>query len=356
MSHLKERVEKNCLNCNAEVVGKYCHICGQENIEPKETAWHLVTHFFEDITHFDGKFFSTLRLLITRPGFLSAEYARGRRASYLNPIRMYIFTSAIFFLIFSSFFKIKEGDITNDSTINGKTMADVEKMDSAAFATYTRHINKEDHKKDIPMSRAGFKAYYDSSIENNGIHIVSSDHRYTSMAQYDSSLKKAGAEKDNWLERNLNYKQIEINNKFKNNPKQIVIALGEGMIHRLPQMLFLSLPLLALLLKLVYIRRKQFYYVSHSIFSIHLYIFIFIALLFSLALRKLNTGLHWGVLSFVNVLVSTAIFFYAYKAMRNFYQQRRAKTIIKFLVLNFSFALIVSLLFALFLFFSIFTL
>ena len=81
----------------------YCHICGQENVEPKESVWHLVTHYFNDITHFDGKFFSTLKLLLLRPGFLPAEYVRGRRASYLNPIRMYIFTSFLFFLIFFSF-------------------------------------------------------------------------------------------------------------------------------------------------------------------------------------------------------------------------------------------------------------
>jgi hypothetical protein len=108
VSHLKERVERNCLNCNAQIVGKYCHICGQENIYPKESVWHLVNHFFQDITHFDGKFFSTIKFLITRPGFLSAEYARGRRVSYLNPIRMYVFTSAFFFLIFFSFIQKDE--------------------------------------------------------------------------------------------------------------------------------------------------------------------------------------------------------------------------------------------------------
>lgn len=97
MSHLKERQQKNCLNCNTEVQGRYCQNCGQENIEPKETVWHLIAHFFQDITHFDGKFFSTVKYLVIRPGFLSREYMVGRRASYVNPIRMYIFTSAFSF-------------------------------------------------------------------------------------------------------------------------------------------------------------------------------------------------------------------------------------------------------------------
>ena len=101
MSHLKERKEKKCLNCNALIYGRFCHICGQENLIPKETFLYLVRHFIEDLTLFDGKFFATLKYLLLRPDFLSYEYMRGRRLSYLNPIRMYVFTSAIFSFLLS---------------------------------------------------------------------------------------------------------------------------------------------------------------------------------------------------------------------------------------------------------------
>ena len=76
MSHRKERQEKICLNCQAQTVGRYCHACGQENIEPKETFLHILRHFFEDMTHFDGKIFRTLSLLFTKPGFLTTEYLK----------------------------------------------------------------------------------------------------------------------------------------------------------------------------------------------------------------------------------------------------------------------------------------
>ena len=99
MSHTTDRAQKDCLNCGAVVQGPYCHICGQHNIETKETLWGLIQHFVYDITHFDGKFFSSLKSLLLRPGFLSYEYMRGRRASYLNPVRMYIFTAALFFVV-----------------------------------------------------------------------------------------------------------------------------------------------------------------------------------------------------------------------------------------------------------------
>ncbi|MEI9809912.1 MAG: DUF3667 domain-containing protein [Bacteroidota bacterium] len=73
----------------------------------------MVVHFFNDITHFDGKLFSSLKWLIAKPGFLSTEYLAGRRARYLHPIRMYVFTSAIFFIIFFSLFNADQLNMNN---------------------------------------------------------------------------------------------------------------------------------------------------------------------------------------------------------------------------------------------------
>ncbi len=350
LSHLKERTERNCLNCNAQLQGKYCHICGQENTEPKETVWHLIGHFFQDITHFDGKFFNTLKLLTFRPGFLSREYMMGRRASYLNPIRMYVFTSAFFFLIFFSFFKIDEEGIAV-SNINSKTLPQIAKMDSATFADFPRFINKNDHKPDTPMTRAQFSKYVEGAVKTSGISL--NKRHFKTRAAYDSALL-AGTIHDNWLLRQLVYKVIDINAKYNNDAQKILNAFKSTLFHSLPQMLFISLPLLALLLKFLYYRRKQFYYVNHAIFSIQLYIFIFIAMLILFGMSKLNQQLHWGVITFLSVLMYIVLFFYEYKAMRNFYGQRRGKTILKFILLNVMFLIVLIFLFTLFLLFSFF--
>ncbi len=123
MSHLPERKERNCLNCGTIVQGRYCQVCGQENTEPKESFWHMITHFLSDITHFDGKFFSTIKVLFRKPGQLTKEYLAGRRVAYLHPVRMYVFTSAFFFLIFFTFFKLDNSD-ASVPTINGKIAKD----------------------------------------------------------------------------------------------------------------------------------------------------------------------------------------------------------------------------------------
>lgn len=353
MSHLKERKEKTCLNCRIHVKGRFCHRCGQENIEPKETVWHLVTHFFQDITHFDGKFFSSLKYLITKPGFLSKEYMIGRRASYINPIRMYVFTSAIFFLVFFSFFRIDHKSSFVKTDMNGKTYEQIEAMDSLTFDAFTKKINAEDKKPALPMSRAEFKNYFDSSADQANVQFTPG--KYRSKAEYDSLLR-SGKKDHNWFERQLIYKNIEINEKFKGRRGEIYTTFSEILLHSLPQMFFILLPLFAAILKLLYFRRKNYYYVNHGIFTIHFYIFSFIAMLIMFGLSKLNSSLDWGFITFIQVLLGFGILFYLYKAMRNFYQQRRAKTIIKFLLLYFSLLFTFMILFVVFIFFSLFKL
>lgn len=343
MSHGPERKEKDCLNCGTIVIGRFCHVCGQENLQPKETVWQLVTHFFNDITHFDGKFFQTLKVLLLRPGFLSKEYILGRRASYLNPVRMYVFTSAIFFLLFFSFFNKED---VFKPTINGKTIAQINQMDSASFASFTADLDSA-HRS---MTRKEFQGYLDTTF-SSGLHLGGD--KYKSKKEYDSVLA-SGKRHDSWLTRQFIYKQIEINEKYNNNSQQILSAFTHTLIHSIPQMLFVSLPLLALILKLLYIRRKQFYYVSHGIFGIHLYIFIFIALLILFTLSRINNSLHWKIVSVTSTILTLGLFVYEYLALKNFYRQGWIKTFFKFLLLNFLFLIVLVILFGIFVFSSFF--
>ena len=101
--------------------------------------------------------------------------------------------------------------------------------------------------------------------------------------------------------------------------------------------MFVSLPLVALVLQLLYVRRKkQFYYVDHGIFTIHVYCATFILLLGAMLLGQLSNWLHWSWFNIVsNILIFGICLYmmiYLYKAMRGFYRQRRAKTLVKFFI------------------------
>ena len=67
-------------------------------------------------------------------------------------------------------------------------------------------------------------------------------------------------------------------------------------------------------------------------------------------LNEVNKTLGSGFIDFIQGFLTFGLFFYEYKAMRNFYQQRRAKTICKFILLNLMMIVVMILLFAVFAF------
>ena len=369
MSHIPQRKEKDCLNCGATVIGKYCHVCGQENVEPKETLWHMVTHFFNDITHFDGSFFTTLKDLLFKPGFLSKEYMKGRRASYLHPVRMYVFTSAIFFLLFFSLFGVNKSGIPDmnkpfDSTQRAEYIQTLE----ARIKEDTGNVKLKDKLALVKDTSRPFttidllETETETETEKGngkGLRFSYSKAGYKNIEEYDSAEKALPpAKRDGWFLRRVKKKSIEIKNKYKD-PQEAMEKFGESILHRLPYMLFISLPLFAFILKLAYIRRKwrrEFYFADHGVFAIHLYIFSFLLLMLVFGLDSLRTITGWNFISFLIFILFVVLLFYLYKAMRKFYGQGRGKTILKFLFVSFWSLIMMVILLVLFMFFSVATL
>src|SRR6188768_2656745 len=124
MSHKKYRTETNCLNCGAEVSGKFCSACGQENLETRENFLHIAGHFISDYFHWDSKFLRSLIPLFTKPGFLTKEYWQGRRLHYIHPLRLFFFITVIFMIATTAFYKqfghkLKDRMMTNTIKIDG---------------------------------------------------------------------------------------------------------------------------------------------------------------------------------------------------------------------------------------------
>jgi hypothetical protein len=352
VSHLKERKEKNCLNCNAEVLDRYCHICGQENVEIEENFWSLATHLIYDIIHFDSKFFDTLKFLLLKPGFLSKEYLRGRRASYLHPIRMYVFTSAIFFIIFFTSirnhddFETQNNHIVTGSTNEGRIEINKQihvlqdSLQRVKDATEQKKIENEIQELKSVLSYIPASEVEDSVEHNNekSDNVLPFNTKVPkSRKEYDSLQQKLPeSERDNWLKRLLTYREIYINEKYKGDKERFKEDFIEKFKHSIPQMMFVSLPLIALVLQLLYIRRgKHFFYVDHLILFIHVYIAIFISLLVYYGFSTLYDHTHFRLFSWISILISIYIFLYCLFAMYNFYKQGIFKTFVKYFILLF---------------------
>lgn len=90
--------EKSCLNCGCKLLGDYCHCCGQKAHVHRtlRAFWHDLLH---GALHFEGKIWRTLPLLIWKPGKLTRQYIDGRRASYVSPVALFLFTVFLMFAV-----------------------------------------------------------------------------------------------------------------------------------------------------------------------------------------------------------------------------------------------------------------
>lgn len=90
--------EATCANCGTDLVGHYCHACGQ-----KSHLYHSLLDLFrellESFVHFDGRFWRTLPPLALDPGKLSREWREGRRRKYLAPLPLFLFATFLLFAI-----------------------------------------------------------------------------------------------------------------------------------------------------------------------------------------------------------------------------------------------------------------
>lgn len=354
MSHQPERKEKNCLNCGSIVAGRFCQTCGQENVEVRESFWSLTKHFVYDILHFDGKFFHTLRYLFTKPGFAAKEYVNGRRASFLHPIRMYLFTSAIFFLLFFATRSFNIG--AYDPTMNLSTEDRVELAE-----VYQRRIKNKPsdsiYKKRIAilLDTVGRPVVtYDSLPGVRPMSVISfNDQDYRTVAEYDSAQKALPkADRDGWFARRLTLQGIAVNSKYKG--REGNQAFLEQLLHKLPYLLFVSLPFFAGLLKLLYVRRKAFLYSDHAVFTLYHYVFSFILLAVVFLLEQLNSWTDWQIFEWIAIGLGLSWPVYLYLNMKRFYAQGHGKTFVKFLLLNIIGFIMMILLLVIFFFLSIF--
>jgi hypothetical protein len=346
VSHQRERKEKNCLNCGAIVIGRYCHVCGQENVETRESFWSLAKHFVFDILHFDGKFWHTLKYLIIRPGFVARQYCEGKRNSYLHPIRMYLFTSAIFFLLFFALkanqLLIKQNPLSKAERIELMDSLNRELGNNPGDTSILRQLGLlENTARDVYPTELDTSGYFNFSMANSG--------KYRSLEQYDSVQQSLPKEKrDSWIIRTLTKRGLELKQKYGNDMRQGVNLILSDFLHKLPYMLFLSLPFFALILKLLYVRRKNFYYSDHAVFTLYHYIFSFILLMAIMGVGQLSdwTGISLG---WVILLLFLVWIGYLLIAVKNFYRQGWCKTIVKFFILDFLGFFVVLFLFLVFL-------
>src|SRR5512132_1836122 len=93
----RKKPPTRCENCGAELQGHWCAHCGQPAIDYRRSFRHVIADLLNEFLNWDSKFFTTIALLILKPWRLTNEFLAGKRVRYVNPLRLYLLASILFF-------------------------------------------------------------------------------------------------------------------------------------------------------------------------------------------------------------------------------------------------------------------
>ncbi len=317
----------NCLNCGAQLRGQYCGTCGQRARSRLISLWELISEAFGDLFEIDSRLWQTLIPLIMRPGQLTRDYLRGRRARYMPPFRSYLVLSLIFFLV--AFFDPREElgllfESQSETETETETPTDTEAHQEA--------ILKELAEKGIIVGSDGSEA--DEESDEFNIHFDSDGESGVECEIDESDLEDIPG----WLARRLTPERMQhICEQTKlDDGRQII----ENLVNNIPAALIVLLPLMALVLKALYPLSRR-YYVEHLLFFVHFHAFCFLILTLQILFARLAALLHVPeTISVVTIVVASLyIPVYLFISMRRVYGQGRVITFLKYTVLSFAYCL-----------------
>lgn len=300
---MKLNKSHECLNCNKEIGdSNFCPNCGQQNTDKKLPVKQIMHDVLGDVFTFDSKFFKSFVPLLLKPGFLTNEYLSGKRASFIFPFRLYLFITFLFFFIITvntmidkNYFEsgndiIPVGDSTETTT--GIDKDSVKSMiDSYAVFLPAEKIDE-------------IKANIDSTYEANSDTMI-------------SSVKNTGFDIEG-IPENSFFSYLQKKGEYLSNREDGQQIFWKELINNTPKVLFILLPIFALMLKLLYFRRK-IYYIEHLIFSLHFHTYVFINLILAVFFP------YWHVILFVILSIFTNLFL----SLKRVYGQSGIKTFIK---------------------------
>lgn len=327
VSTLRSRGESfhHCANCAAPVLGAYCGTCGQPNDTHRRSVGHLIHDFISDLVSFDSRILRTTRALLFEPGELPLAFREGRTQRYVPAVRLYLFVTLIFFLVLST-----SGIAILQLALAGSSHSFVSDAQGHVIAIKDgkrsivdglradAHGNVYVADSDVPqIAVPGMKA--DGSVVPDLEPVarlfapIGSVHSAL-PAGAAAYLKKAGdigtskSPFGPWIDAHVH----RTFSMLATNPAAINGPLTEW----IPRVLFVLLPIFALLLAMFYWRRKEkFYFVDHLVFSLNIHTFFFAALLIAVGLAQIASR---GTIAWL-LLLSAAL--YLLLAMKRFYKQ-----------------------------------
>ncbi|MCB0770894.1 MAG: DUF3667 domain-containing protein [Flavobacteriales bacterium] len=237
----------DCPNCGHQLAqaDNYCARCGQENHTHKLPVHHFLVELLSGLFNFDTKLLRTLHDLFWPPGLVVREFNANKRVRYVPPLRLYLFTSVLFFILLAwTTSRLEIGD--NDVVV----------------------VNSADDEQ-VQGLRLDFGE--DGELSDSTLSALS---EYPGLTDHliDSALVVAGIEPGFWARAAV---RVGVKARAGSNGKGAYI---QEIFAQFSKLMFILLPLFALLLYLLHLG-SGLYYTEHLVFALyfHTVVFIFIA-------------------------------------------------------------------------------
>lgn len=337
-----------CLNCGTELKGPFCFYCGQPDRNFLRFFPVLLREMLSDFIDLDSRFARTMKPLMFRPGRLTRDYLDGRRFRYTPPIRLYLFSSIVFFLVAALLSSNAARESVEQLSTGGANLTE-EQASRAREAVkdmppeLREQLNMDLEKViDDAARRNEDAAGADEEARNDGprnqwfnIEGIQFNDEPWDAEENPVDLPWVPQWIDDWVNEELGdspAKAEEINR----NPDVII----DQVFDILPATVFVLLPIVALLFKFWYLFAKRFY-IEHLIFALHNHAFLFVSLtlllLGAIAEGRLREmGIEWAATGIAWMVIALSVWMpmYLFISLRTVYRQNWFLTIFKFGVIG----------------------
>ncbi|MCF6263886.1 MAG: DUF3667 domain-containing protein [Xanthomonadales bacterium] len=335
-----------CQNCGTELQGPYCHYCGQPDKNFFRFFPALLREMMGDLLDLDSRLTRTLKPLLFQPGKLADDYMHGRRFRYTSPVRLYLFSSIIFFLLagFITNFEIQRG-LESHNTVTHENVSTAPQTDSphkhsgihteiTESGTPTKPPVEDE--TEPPTARGGDSFFKIDLNSDSGSHDIDS-----------INLPLVPQMLNDWI--NVELAKSDAKNAAIEADPTII---SDKIFEILPITVFVLLPAFALILKGFYIRSKR-YYTEHLIFALYNHSFLFVLATAMFLLESggsllasqgwiSKSGWLFAIFDWPSQLMKIWMLVYFWLGLKRFYRQGWLMTSVKFVSIGIAYTILLA--------------
>jgi hypothetical protein len=365
-----DRVLTQCENCGAQLAGEYCSRCGQHAIDYRRSLWRVLIDAADSFLNWDTKFLSTIGVLLAKPWKLTNDFNAGRRARYVHPLRLYLLASVSFFLM------TRMLHIDEHITLRPQDRAEI----SSALATLTapgsalppdQQAKIDSIRARITQANGAISAEERADLKNiinDAINAKMKDklqradrarlkaaiamipkapkppaapeppQQPEAAAQPVPAISPAAPPQIQFNFGTDEKTRTPFESWLQNKVKEKVGPGGanaklfaETLRNNIPTMMLCCIPLFAVVLKALYVRRRR-YYVEHLVYALHIHSFVYLA---AVVITLIAFGLgQWSntARALVMTLLYIAVAVQVFRSILRVYDQGWLKSSVKFVV------------------------